>query len=290
LSATSTLGVVASGLVAAAVLGAPHGSSAHPSSLPHDLFIVYSANAPRAAPVLFERSLTERDYVRTESLPEDVRVARKQRYVLPTTLRERWRGLPGVRHWVRRGCGAGTPGTIVYDPERRALTPAGEQRAFVPSVRRAARLVASTGCHSFGLAPGSAYLFGLDPTTCTVDLEEGFSSEIPWRSIDIIDVQAQRLLGDRCVSRGGLERYVSVVSSIASTARRHNPSIRVVSQVSFRDNAPTNMRAGIASVANVVDGIYFSYPSINGAIPCTYCAFTNLRELLDFFHPRGVIR
>jgi hypothetical protein len=277
-------------LLAAPALGAPHGSSHTPSFRLGHLFLMYSANAPRAAPVLFERSLTERDYVRSESLPERVAVARDRRYVLPTSLRERWRGWPGVRHWVRRGCGGGTPGTIVYDPERRDLTPRREQNAFLRSVNRAARLVASTGCHRFGLAPGSAYLLGLDPSTCTYALESSFAREIPWRSVDIIDIQAQRLLGDHCISRGGLQRYASIVASIASLAREKNPSIRVVAQVSFRDNPPTHMRAGIASVAHVVDGIYFSYPSRNSAIPCTYCSRANLRALLDILRPQGATR
>jgi hypothetical protein len=66
-----------------------------------------------------------------------------------------WAGEPGVRHWVELGCGPETPGVIVYDPEGRDLTPTSELRRFPASIRRAADFVASTGCHRFGLAPGS---------------------------------------------------------------------------------------------------------------------------------------
>jgi hypothetical protein len=40
-------------------------------------------------------------------------------------------------------------------PKGRDLTPTSELRRFPASIRRAADFVASTGCHRFGLAPGS---------------------------------------------------------------------------------------------------------------------------------------
>lgn len=36
------------------------------------------------------------------------RIPRRNRYVLPTTLRRRWAGEPGLRHWMGRGCGPST--------------------------------------------------------------------------------------------------------------------------------------------------------------------------------------
>jgi hypothetical protein len=257
---------------------APEGRPVHVSHL----FIMYSANAPRDAPRIFRRFFTRRDYARVESLPANFRVVRRHRYVLPTTLRDRWAGEPGVRFWVRRGCGPGTPGLIVYDPENRELTPASEIRQLPASVRRAAELVSSTGCHRFGLAPGSTPLFGLDPVTCTYDLDEGHYRELPWRTIDLVDIQAQRLLGDACVGQEGVEKYSAVVSALARFVRERNPDIRVVSQVSFRDSPAERMQEGIAAVADVVDGIYFSYPSREEEIPCRYCSPANLRRLLAF--------
>ncbi len=271
-------------LAAALLLGGPHdryGSSLAFQAVPQDLFIMFSANAPRDTPEVFGRYFTSRDYARTESLPPRLSVARHHRYALATTLRKRWLGEPGLRHWVDRGCGRGTPGTIVYDPERRYLTPEPEQSHFVESVRRAVRLVSSTGCHRFGLAPGASLLFGMDDQACSYDLGDGLYREIPWRSVDIIDVQAQRFLGDRCIEDEGVEQYASVVSSIASFARRRNPDVLVVSQVSFRDNSPSAMHEGIASVSGVIDGIYFSYPSTHPDIPCLYCTPAHLETFLS---------
>jgi hypothetical protein len=73
-----------------------------------------------------------------------------------------------------------------------------------------------------------------------------------------------------------------VMTTLARFVRARNPDIAVVAQVSFRDNSPALMREGIAAVADVVDGIYFSYPSREPDIPCNYCSPENLRALLDF--------
>jgi hypothetical protein len=272
-------------VLAVAVVGCSHQPSPPTSSLGShgsNLFILYSANAPRDAPDVFMRYFTRNDYARVESLPPTFNVPRAHRYVLPTSLRERWAGDPGVRHWIRRGCGEGTPGLIVYDPEDRELTPPSELRRLALSVRRAAHLVASSGCHRFGLAPGSTPLFGLDPTSCTYDLDDGSYRHLPWKGIDLIDIQAQRLLGDDCADQSGVQKYASVVTTLARFVRARNPDIAVVSQVSFRDNPPARMREGIAAVADVVDGVYFSYPSREPEIPCRYCTPVNLRKLLEF--------
>jgi hypothetical protein len=247
-----------------------------------DIFIMYSANAPRAAPGVFSQYLTPLDFVRIESLPRGVDVARKHRYVLPTSLRERWAGDAGVRYWVDRGCGPRTPGVIVYDPEDRDLTPVAEIRRLAASIRRASRLVASTGCHRFGLAPGPTPFFGLDPASCGYDLQLGDYKDVPWPDVDIIDIQAQRLLGGNCAHQQGVDTYYSLVSSVASFVRSRNPDIAVVAQVSFRDNPPERMTEAIARVADVIDGIYFSYPYTETQIPCRYCSPANLRTLLDF--------
>jgi hypothetical protein len=272
-------------LLAVAAVGCSHQLQPPRSTLPSDaskLFLMYSANAPRDAPRVFRGYFTRSDYARVESLPPDFNVRRARRYVLPTSLRKRWAGEPGVRYWTRRGCGAGTPGLVVYDPEDREVTPPSELQHLSRSVRRAARLVRSTGCHRFGLAPGSMPLFGLDPASCTYDLGSGSYRGLPWKAIDLIDIQAQRLLGDDCADEGGVEKYASVVTTLARFVRARNSDIAVVSQVSFRDNQPARMRDGIAAVADEVDGVYFSYPSRQPEIPCRYCAPRNLRSLLNY--------
>ena len=242
---------------------------------------MYSAIAARRAPDLFRRYFTPLDYARVESIPPHFRIERRHRYALPTTLRRRWAGEPGVRFWTDRGCGRGTPGLIVYDPEKRDLTPPREQEHFAESVRRAARLVGATGCHAFGLAPGSAFL-GLDARRCSYSSEGSFYTDVPWRSVDLLDIQAQRLLGDDCLAEDGLDEYASVVTSIGAFARRRNPEISVVAQVSFRDNPPSRMQHAIASVAHAIDGIYFSYPATHVEIPCQYCSRAHLETLLRF--------
>lgn len=242
---------------------------------------MFSARAPVDAPEVFRDHFTTRDYARVDTLPRDVDVARARRYALPTSLRERWAGWPGVRHWIGRGCGRGTPGLVVYDPERRDLTPPNEQRRIVGSIRRAARLVHGTGCHSFGLAPGATPLFGLDPGSCDFDLARGSYRRVPWRRVDLVDVQAQRLAGDDCATRDGIARYDDFVSSVAAYVRARNPRILVVTQVSFRDSAPARMIEALARVAPVVDGVYFSYPTTNDDIPCRYCTPSNMAALLD---------
>lgn len=244
---------------------------------------MYSANAPREAPATFADFFTPRDYARVESLPAGIDVDRRFRYVLPTSLRVRWKGQPGVRFWTRRGCEEGTPGTIVYDPEFRPdWTPPEEVDSFVASIRRAARLVRATGCHRFGIAPGAEPFLGLDAETCEVDLDRGLYRDLPWPSIDLVDIQAQRLLGEQCLQREGLVRYEAIVSSVAAFVTNANPDIEVVSQVSFRDSDAATMKKGIARVAAEIDGIYFSYPSTHPSIPCRYCSVGELEALLEY--------
>ncbi len=255
-----------------------------PSSEVQKLFVMYSANAPRDAPQLFERYFTEGDYARTESLSRPADVPRRFRYALPTTLRVQWNGEPGVRAWTRRGCGPDTPGTIVYDPEIRPdWTPPAEVERLAESIREAARLVRSTRCHLFGIAPGSLPFFGLDPHACEVDLDEGvYDDDLPWHTIDLVDVQVQRLIGEHCLQRDGLARYAETVTQLAAFLRRENPDIQVVAQVSFRDSDAFTMAQAIERVAEDVDGIFFSYPTTNADIPCLYCSPSELEALLRY--------
>lgn len=254
-----------------------------PSRPPADLFIIYSANAPRAAPDTFARYFAPGDYARSESLPSGVDMRRRFRYVLPTSLRVEWKGEPGVRYWTRLGCGGGTPGTVIYDPEHRPRwTPVEEVDHLVASVRRAATLVRATGCHRFGIAPGAEPLFGLDAESCEVHAQRGRYRDLPWTSIDLVDIQGQRLLSARCLKREGLARYEATVSAISRFVSDANPETEVVSQVSFRDNQPPVMKEAIAAVAHVIDGVFFSYPSTNASIPCLYCSDENLEILLEY--------
>ena len=250
-----------------------------------NLSILYSAIAPREAPEIVSRYFTPLDYARVDSQPPGIELPRSRLYALPTSLREEWAGYPGVRHWVDEGCGPETPRLIIYDLEFRTLSPPDEQEDFVGATERAAEMVASTGCHSFGIAPGATPLFGLDAQTCTYDLERGLYRDMPWRQIDLLDIQAQRLVGDHCADRDGLDTYVRLIEELGSYAREQNAGIEVFAQVSFRDTPPDRMVEAIGLVSNDIDGIYFSYPSTHETIPCDYCSPENLKTFLSALNP-----
>jgi hypothetical protein len=72
------------------------------------------------------------------------------------------------------------------------------------------------------------------------------------------------------------------VTSVASLARRRNPGISVVAQVSLGQTAPERLREAIAAVSTAVDGIYVAYPSRNVGSRCAYCTREHLRELLGY--------
>lgn len=240
---------------------------------------MYSSNTP---PELFDRYFTKGDYVRTD-VDLAAGASRRSRYALVTTLRLSWNDHPGVRAWTKAGCGPDTPGLIVYDPEfRPEWTPPAEVQRLAESVRQAARMVRATGCHRFGIAPGALPFFGLDPIACEVNLDEGVYRDLPWRWIDLVDMQAQRLLGDRCLPEGGLELYEATVLELADYFRGANPGIEVLTQVSFRDSQAETMQRAISRVAEGVDGVFFSYPTTNPDIPCGNCRPDQLEALLAY--------
>ena len=252
-----------------------------PPALRSDARILFSALVPAEAPEAFDAYFTERDLARADTLPDTVDLDRGQLYGLPTSLRREYKGYFGVRHWVEAGCGPGTPRMIVYDPENRSLTPMEEQVGFTSAIKEAGRMVRRTGCHDFGLAPGSLILFGLDPGTCEYNMQNSNLFDIDWTRVDLVDIQAQRLLSAPCLERDGLRTYERAVTRVANYVRRRNPEILVFSQVSFRDNHPIDMLEGLQAVRDVVDGIYFSYPSNNEDIPCQYCSTEHLELFLE---------
>lgn len=245
--------------------------------------VYFAAPVASEAPDLFDRYFGPADLARVDTLRPDLELESEQLYALVTTLRARWAGFWGLRHFVEAGCGPGTPGTILYDPERRSLTPEVEQENFVRSVARAIARIESTGCHRVGLAPGSELLFGLDPESCSYDIAQGHLEDIDWTRVDVVDLQVQRLLSDACLERGGMTTYVRAVIEIGGFVREHNPAIDVLAQVSFRDNEPQVMLEALSRVAPVIDGIYFSYPVENPANPdieCGFCTTQNLELFL----------
>ena len=243
--------------------------------------IFFAATIAPDHPDIFRRFFTESDLARVDTLPTGTQLPRSQTYALVTTLRREWAGFAGLKHFLDQDCGPQSPGTVIYDPELRELTPRSEQTNMLRSIRTATRRVKASSCHEFGLSPGATPFFGLDPKACTFDLEEGLVEEIDWTDVDLVDVQAQRLLGEECLDKGGLETYTSAISTVARVARDENPDIDVLAQVSFRDNEPESMLEGLRAVADVIDGIYFSYPTNNPDFPCLFCTSEHLESFLE---------
>jgi hypothetical protein len=274
-----SVGIATAVAVAAIVLRWERWSG--PPALRSDARILFSALVPAEAPQLFNRYFAEQDMARADTLPQDIELSREELYGLPTSLRREYRGYFGVRHWVEAGCGPATPRTIVYDPENRDLTPLKEQVGFTGAIRQAGRMVDRTGCHDFGLAPGSLILFGLDPGDCEYNMQNSNLFDIDWTRVDLVDIQAQRLLSEPCLERDGLRTYERAVARVSTYVRRRNPEIAVFSQVSFRDNHPIDMLEGLSRVRDLVDGLYFSYPSNHEDIPCQYCSPEHLELFLE---------
>src|SRR5918992_5301786 len=204
--------------LAAALLFTVMGGHAGPMSEAtrpgaRDLFIMFSPNVARDAARVVEGYLRPSDYVRVESLPPRWRsqVDRRHVYALPTTTRAAWAGEPGLRHWLQRGCGANTPGTLVYDPEHWKLTPRFEQRAFPATVARAARLTERTGCHRLGLAAGATLMYGMEREGCDFELGSGLYREVAWKLVEIVDIQGQLLLSESCEGEAGIADYARLV-------------------------------------------------------------------------------
>ncbi|MGH2820894.1 MAG: hypothetical protein ACRDJ5_09595, partial [Actinomycetota bacterium] len=193
--------------------------------------LFFTARAAPDAHAVLSRHLSSHDYVgfgvAEESAGIRALIGRRHRYVLPPHLGASRAGVPGVRHWVQRGCGKDAPGMIVYDPEHWDETPSEEQRDVAGAISKAADIVHSTGCHSFGIAPDAAFMFGFDADDCSFDLEGGILRNIDWRRIDLLDVQAQRLLSGPCLQRLGLHGYRHVVSTIAAFVRERSPRTRM---------------------------------------------------------------
>lgn len=260
------------------------GQSGSPDNSP--FFMFSTRDAPDAHEVL-AKYFTDRDYISlnvsrvSETLRK--RVPRAHRYALPTHLGLTLMGIPGVQRWAERGCIEDTPGLILYDPEHWPGTPDEEQNDIPSAVLHGAELAHSTGCHTFGFAPDGIFMFGMDPDNCAYNLDAGVYRQVDWRVVDLVDIQAQRLLSDDCADRLGLDEYLRVVSEIAEYARAQNPDVKVVSQVSFRYTSAGKIKRAISQVSSIVDGIYLAYPITNQEIPCEYCSPSNLESVLRFF-------
>jgi hypothetical protein len=232
--------------------------------------MIGNATDAQILPVL-ERMLRRGDYVSERLAAADPRLGRKvgrdHLFVLPG-------GIPGIHKHL--GCGGGTPGVVVYDIEHWTDTPEAEQRQPGASITAAARLVKSAGCQTFALAPDGEFM-GLGD--CRIDFSAGIYGSVDWRRVELLSIQAQRLLSESCAGKLTVEDYATFVTRVAAYVRERNPAIRVVTQVSLRYTRPEQIVAAMRRVAAVVDGFYVVYPA-HSTKPCRYCSPENLAAVL----------
>jgi hypothetical protein len=200
------------------------------------------------------------------------RVGRGHLYTVPPSL-------GGIQLESARGCGPGTPGLIVYDPEHWPETPADERLDVPAAIARGKVVARRSGCHNYGIAPDGLYL-GILPNSCSYDLSIGIHRTVDWDGINLFDIQAQRLLGDECSSHSGVEAYAEFVDAVTHEVRARARDLEIVAQLSFRYTPPERMMAAIERLRETVDGFYIAYPSRLGQI-CGYCSATNLEQVLE---------
>ena len=176
---------------------------------------------------------------------------------------------------------------VFYDMEHWPQTPKAEQEDPAGAVARAAGVVHAGGAAKFGLCPDGPFL-GIDPKSCSASADKSVLRRIDPRTVDILLLQAQILLSDRCAAQGGPERYVSFVTSLAREARERNPDILVAAQASFRYTPPDRMIKAMRAVQDAVDGFYLAWPVENPRVPNVYCSSDNLRRILQEF--RGEVQ
>jgi hypothetical protein len=220
--------------------------------------------------------VTNRDYLSVrlaQEVPElGDRVGRGHLYAMPPSL-------VGIQLESARGCGPGTPGLIVYDPEHWPETPADERLDVPAAITRGKVVARRSGCHNYGVAPDGLYI-GIRPNSCSYDLSVGIHRAVDWDGVNLFDIQAQRLLGDECSSHNGFEAYVEFVAAVTREVRARTRDLEIVAQVSFRYTPPERMIAAIQRLRETVDGFYIAYPSRLGQI-CAYCSATNLEQVLE---------
>ncbi len=246
---------------------------------PFFLFVAHQFDAPgegEAVGHVLARYFTSRDYIGAEwrKVPEIAgRIGVAHTFAIPGSVKN-----------ARRAAGAPEIGLVMYDIEHWTATPQPEQRDPAVAIRRAAEAVRAIPGKRFGITPDGRYL-GITAGKCAVG-DENILRAVDFAPLDVVQLQAQRLLSDKCAGQGGAQLYTELVSANAKAARLAKPGILVAAQFSFRYTPPERMIAIIRSLGGTVDGYYLAYPANSRGIKCGYCAPENLEKVLAAFRTK----
>ncbi len=185
--------------------------------------------------------------------------------------------LEDVTEWAGKPCNDRNSASIIfYDIEGWEATPMQEKADLRGSVARAGEIVKSSGCRTYGIAPGRAYLTG-HTRQCEIGVGQ-LPRGVDWRNVQVFLIQSQGLLAQRCVRRNGVEVYRRFLQDMAGLARAANPQIVVLGEVSFRRSRPDVIVQAIDATKGIVDGYYVAYPVTE---KCPDCTPANLEYVLS---------
>ena len=225
-----------------------------------------------AVRAVLRQYLDGRDYLGVELRKRDPELTRR-------ISRDHTFALPASVAAVRKRAEGGEVGLLVYDLEHWSSTPAEEQQGPAGAVNQALAAARSrSGCR-FGISPDGTFL-GIDLKTRDTSMNRSLLPKIDVSKLDLVGLQAQRLLSDEWAADGGRERYVSFVSALAKDLKQRNPKILVVAQVSFRYTTAERTIEAMRLVRGEVDGFYLAFPATTPNVPCRYCDAEKLRQVL----------
>jgi hypothetical protein len=214
------------------------------------------------------RYFTSADYLapqwRTASPELSARIPRSHAFSIPA----------GVER-AKRDAADPEVGLVMLDVEHWDATPAEERSHPEEAIRRAEQATHAVPDKRFGITPDGQFI-GLKPGQCEVSDADNIARRVDLPKLDVIQFQAQRLLGDTCAGEGGVKLYERYIRANAEAAKAGNPKILVVAQFSFRYSPPEQMIEVIHALEGVADGYYLAYPDKN----CDYCSPENLEKVL----------
>ena len=262
-------------LSAAIIIGAVPACSEPASAQPFFMFSAYrfaSAVEGEAVRGVLGKYFTGQDYLGRELVKTDEKLAALVGHAHTISL-------PASIEQILKQADSKEAGLVIYDIEHWASTPEDEQKDPLAAVDRAAGLIHASGSQIFGIAPDGEYL-GLRKEACEVSLDKCIIRQVDIKKLDMVIIQAQRLLSDRCAKEGGPEKYVLLVTTLAKEMKAKNPQILVVAQVSFRYTPPERMIEALRRVQGCVDGFYFAYPPPRDSV-YGYCSAGRLKQVLE---------